>query len=118
MASLPSASRVEETYDNYNKAFHEYNEVSQTPENMKKLEAASQAVDALQKQRRMRYSDYFLSIRTVCPLRLLFLRILVLIMLMKLKKYGKQFDPSIRYCYALKQLEDLIQRGKELCCWA
>ena len=45
MASLPSASRVEEIYDNYNKAFHEYNEVSQTPENMKKLKAASQAVD-------------------------------------------------------------------------
>ncbi len=47
MASLPSASRVEETYDNYNKAFHEYNEVSQTPENMKKLEEASRALDAL-----------------------------------------------------------------------
>ena len=28
------------------------------------------------------------------------------------EKVWEQFDPSIRYCYALKQLEDLIQRGK------
>ena len=52
MASLPSASKIQEIYDNYNKAFHEYNDVNQTPENMETLKAASRALAALEKQRR------------------------------------------------------------------
>ena len=112
MASLPSASRVEEIYDNYNKAFHEYNEVSQTPENMKKLKAASQAVDALQQQRREEIFGLLPQYTNSMPFAVIISSYFGIDNIDEAEKVWKQFDPSIRYCYALKQLEDLIQRGK------
>ena len=112
MASLPSASRVEEIYDNYNKAFHEYNEVSQTPENMKKLKAVSQAVDALQQQRREEIFGLLPQYTNSMPFAVIISSYFGIDNIDEAEKVWKQFDPSIRYCYALKQLEDLIQRGK------
>lgn len=112
MASLPSASRVEETYDNYNKAFHEYNEVSQTPENMKKLEEASRALDALQKQRRDEIFDLLPQYTNSMPFAVIISSYFGVDNVDEAEKVWEQFDPSIRHCYALRRLEDLIQRGK------
>ena len=112
MASLPSASRVEETYDNYNKAFHEYNEVSQTPENMKKLEEASRALDALQKQRRDEIFDLLPLYTNSMPFAVIISSYFGVDNVDEAEKVWEQFDPSIRHCYALRRLEDLIQRGK------
>ncbi|MFR4038285.1 MAG: hypothetical protein ACLTZT_11175 [Butyricimonas faecalis] len=63
------------------------NDENQTP-NMEKLKAASRALDALEKQRRDEIFGLLLCTRLVCLSLLLFLRILALIMLMKLKKCG------------------------------
>lgn len=55
--SLPTSKRMEEIYENYNRAFHEYNMVSQTPENREKLKAASKALDRWQAQKRQEIFD-------------------------------------------------------------
>ena len=112
MASLPSAPRVEKIYDTYNKAFHEYNEVSQTPENMEKLKAASQALDALQKQRRNEIFSLLPQYTTSMPFAVIISSYFGVDNVDEAEKVWEQFDPSIRHCYALKRLEDLIQRSK------
>lgn len=112
MASLPSAPQVEKIYDNYNKAFHEYNEVSQTPENMEKLKAASRALDALQKQRREEIFGLLPRYTNSMPFAVIISSYFGVDNVGEAEKVWEQFDPSIRHCYALKQLEDLIRRGK------
>ncbi|MCQ4875417.1 TlpA disulfide reductase family protein [Butyricimonas paravirosa] len=112
MASLSSAPRVEKIYDTYNKAFHEYNEVSQTPENMEKLKAASQALDALQKQRRNEIFSLLPQYTTSMPFAVIISSYFGVDNVDEAEKVWEQFDPSIRHCYALKRLEDLIQRSK------
>ena len=112
MASLPSASRVEEIYDNYNKAFHEYNDVNQTPENMEKLKAASRALDALEKQRRDEIFGLLPLYTTSMPFAVIISSYFGVDNVDEAEKVWAQFDPSIRHCYALKRMEDLIQRSK------
>jgi len=112
MASLPSASKVQEIYDNYNKAFHEYNDINQIPENLEKLKMASRALDALQKQRRDEIFGLLPRYTTSMPFAVIISSYFGVDNVDEAEKVWKQFDPSIRHCYALKRLEDLILRNK------
>lgn len=110
--SLPSSKNTKEVYDNYNYAFNEYNMVSQTPENMEKLKQASRKLDELQKQRRTEIFDRLPQYTSSMPFAVLISPYFGIDNTAEAEKVWQQFDPSIRHCYALKQMEDLIRRGK------
>ena len=112
LESLPSSLTIQKVYDRYNQAFHEYNEVEQTEENMKELKAASHAVDVLQGQRREEIFGLLPQYTTSMPFAVIISSYFGIDNIDEAEKVWNQFDPSIRHCYALKQLENLIQRGK------
>lgn len=111
LASLPSAPEVEGIYATYNKAFHEYNEVEQTPENMEKLKAASRALDDLQQRRRDELFALLPQYTASMPFAVIISGYLGGDNVDEAEKVWKQFDPSIRHCYALRKVEDLIRRA-------
>ena len=112
LESLPSSLTIQKVYDRYNQAFHEYNEVEQTEENMKELKAASHEIDVLQRQRREEIFGLFPQYTTSMPFAVIISSYFGIDNIDEAEKVWNQFDPSIRHCYALKQLENLIQRGK------
>ena len=112
LESLPSSLTIQKVYDRYNQAFHEYNEVEQTEENMKELKAASHEIDVLQRQRREEIFGLFPQYTTSMPFAVIISSYFGIDNIDEAEKVWSQFDPSIRHCYALKQLENLIQRGK------
>ena len=112
LESLPSSLTVHKVYDRYNQALHEYNEVEQTEENMKELKAASHEIDVLQGQRREEIFGLLPQYTTSMPFAVIISSYFGIDNIDEAEKVWNQFDPSIRHCYALKQLENLIQRGK------
>ena len=112
LESLPSSLTIQKVYDRYNQAFHEYNEVEQTEENMKELKAASHEIDVLQGQRREEIFGLLPQYTTSMPFAVIISSYFGIDNIDEAEKVWNQFDPSIRHCYALKQLENLIQRGK------
>ena len=112
LESLPSSLTIQKVYDRYNQAFHEYNEVEQTEENMKELKAASHEIDVLQGQRREEIFGLLPQYTTSMTFAVIISSYFGIDNIDEAEKVWNQFDPSIRHCYALKQLENLIQRGK------
>ena len=111
--SLPTSKHTEEIYGNYNRAFHEYNMVSQTPENREKLETASNALDRWQAQRRQEIFDLLPRYKGSMPFAVLISSYFNVENVDEAEKVWEQFDPSIRHCYALKKMEELILRTKK-----
>lgn len=111
--SLPTSKHTEEIYGNYNRAFHEYNMVSQTPENREKLETASNALDRWQTQRRQEIFDLLPQYKGSMPFAVLISSYFNVENVDEAEKVWEQFDPSIRHCYALKKMEELILRTKK-----
>lgn len=111
--SLPTSKHTEEIYGNYNRAFHEYNMVSQTPENREKLETASNALDRWQAQRRQEIFDLLPQYKGSMPFAVLISSYFNVENVDEAEKVWEQFDPSIRHCYALKKMEELILRTKK-----
>ena len=111
--SLPTSKHTEEIYGNYNRAFHEYNMVSQTPENREKLETASNALDRWQTQRRQEIFDLLSQYKGSMPFAVLISSYFNVENVDEAEKVWEQFDPSIRHCYALKKMEELILQTKK-----
>ncbi len=111
--SLPTSKQAEEVYENYNQAFHEYNMVSQTSENMEKLKAASKALDEWQVQRRQEIFDLLPRYKGSMPFAVLISSYFNGENADEAEKVWEQFDTSIRHCYALKKMEGLILRTKK-----
>lgn len=110
--SLPSSKKTREIYDNYNQAFNEYNMVNQTPENLDKLKKASRELEEWENQRRREIFALLPSHTSSMPFAVLISPYFGIDNTTEAEKVWNQFDLSIRNCYALKQLEDLIQRSK------
>ena len=68
---------------------------------MKKLEEASRALDALQKQRRDEIFDLLPQYTNSMPFAVIISSYFGIDNIDEAEKVWKQFDPSIRYCYAL-----------------
>lgn len=111
--SLPTSKHMEEIYENYNRAFHEYNMISQTPENMEKLKVSSKALDRWQAQRRQEIFDLLPRYKKSMPFAVLISSYFNVENADEAEKVWEQFDPSIRHCYALKKIEELILRTKK-----
>lgn len=110
--SLPSTQKSREIYNQYNQAFREYNEVSQTDENLTKLKEASKKLKEWEIQRRKEIFSLLPTYTSSMPFAVLISPYLGTENISETENVWQQFDPSIRNCHALKQLEDLILRNK------
>ncbi|WP_316822405.1 TlpA disulfide reductase family protein [Pedobacter gandavensis] len=108
---LAANMAIEAASKPYNEAFHLYNTVAQTPENKEKLSAAGKELDKLFRQKEE-------EIRALIPKHPKSMPVAVMASLYTIstddvpvmEAFLKQFDPSIRNCYYLKQIQQKINR--------
>lgn len=106
--NLPVSKELEEARANYNKAFHEYNHVSMTDENLVILKKCSMKLDSL---RNIQVQQLFASI-PVDPKN----KALAVIIssyaarrdLAEQEALLNQFDTSIRHCYGVEKMQQQI----------
>lgn len=112
MESLPSRVALERAYVEYNAAFDAYNRKDQSEANRMKLEQAGNHLDELQKQQRQEVMDLIPAHASSMALAVMVAPYLSAGNLAEAEQVWDAFDPSIRHCYALKQLESLIASCK------
>lgn len=112
VGTLPSSKRTKEVYDNYNRAFNEYNVVNQTPENLDKLKEAGDVLEQWEKQRRQEIFDLLPQYTSSMPFAVLISSYFGNENVVEAEQTWEQFDPVVRQSYALKKIEELVQRTK------
>ncbi|WP_316794668.1 TlpA disulfide reductase family protein [Pedobacter frigoris] len=97
----------------YNEAFHLYNNVEKSPENLEKLKKAGKRIDELYREQREQILNLIPKHRNSMP-------VAVMASLYaepgdsipKIEAFLKQFDPSIQHCYYLQQIKRKLDRIK------
>ena len=108
LESLPSSLTIQKVYDRYNQAFHEYNEVSMTDENMAILKRCGAKVDSLQA---VQMQQLFASISSDPKNKALAVIISSYAAYQEVAQQEallNQFDVSIRHCYGVEKMQQRI----------
>ena len=107
-ANLPVTKELKEAIPAYNKAFHEYNEVSMTDENMAILKRCGAKVDSLQA---VQMQQLFASISSDPKNKALAVIISSYAAYQEVAQQEallNQFDVSIRHCYGVEKMQQRI----------
>lgn len=107
-ANLPVTKELKEAIPAYNKAFHEYNEVSMTDENMAILKKCGAKVDSLQA---VQMQQLFASISSDPKNKALAVIISSYAAYQEVAQQEallNQFDVSIRHCYGVEKMQQRI----------
>jgi thioredoxin family protein len=110
--NLPVREELEKASVAYNKAFDQYNRVSQTQENLDVLKTAGDKLDSLQKSESQQLLTLIPQMRKSKALALIIYQYNDYRSAPELEELLKQFDPSIRNCYGLIQMQEKINLEK------
>lgn len=110
--NLPVREELEKASVAYNKAFDQYNSVSQTQENLDVLEAAGDKLDSLQKSESQQLLTLIPQMKKSKALAMIIYQYNNYRSAPELEGLLKQFDPSIRNCYGLIQMQEKINLEK------
>lgn len=106
--NLPIRKELEKSTAAYNKAFDLYNRVAQTDENMKVLKKAGAKLDSLQKSEAQQLLALIPEMKKSKALALIIYQYNNYKPASELEKLLNQFDPNIRDCYGLQQMQAKI----------
>lgn len=110
--NLPVREELEKASVAYNKAFDQYNRVSQTQENLDVLKTAGDKLDSLQKSESQQLLTLIPQMRKSKALALIIYQYNDYRSAPELEELLKQFDLSIRNCYGLIQMQEKINLEK------
>lgn len=112
---LAANKAIEAASKPYNEAFRLYNTVAKTPENQGKLKDAGKVLDLLFQQKQEEIMALVPKYPKSMPLAVMAsLYTMNTDDVQKMEEFLNQFDPSIRHCYYLKQIERKINRIKSV----
>lgn len=110
--NLPVRAELNQAADIYNAAFHEYNDVNQTEENLKVLESAGAQMDSLQSVESQQLLALIPSMKRSKALALIIYQFNNSKPVEELEGLLQQFDAGIRDCYGLAQMQEKIDLVK------
>lgn len=110
--SLPANKELEIAMPEYNRAFHQYNEVEQSEANRKALTEAGDKIDKLQGELQQQMLELIPQHNKSMPLAVMVSQYCAYGPVDKVEAIYNQFDPSTRHCYYLKQIAEKIALTK------